>query len=58
LSVAKSPKRATKKQALRDGRRLAGRILASSRTTLKDKRLAAGILSQAAKRKPRKKKKK
>jgi len=53
--MAKSQKVATKKQALRDGRRLAGRVLANSRSTIKDKRLAAGVLSQAAQRKSKKK---
>jgi hypothetical protein len=56
--VATTTKPRTKKQALRTGRTLAGRILASSRTTKKDKRLAAGILSHAGRKKARKKSKK
>lgn len=57
-AVATTTKPRTKKQALRTGRTLAGRVLASSRTTKKDKRLAAGILSQAGRKKARKKSKK
>ena len=48
--MAKNPKPATKKQALRAGRTLAGRVLANRRSTLKDKRLAASVLSQAARK--------
>ena len=55
-AVAKTTK--PKKQALRTGRTLAGRVLASSRTTKKDKGLAARILSQAGRKKARKKSKK
>jgi hypothetical protein len=56
-AVAKTNPR-TKKQALRSGRTLAGRVLRSSRTPKKDKRLAAGILSHAGRKKARKKSKK
>jgi len=55
--VAKNPKPATKKQALRAGRTLAGRVLANRRSTLKDKRLAASVLSQAARKKSKKRSK-
>jgi hypothetical protein len=54
-AVAKKRKRATKKQALRAGRTLAGRVLRSARSTVKDKRLAAGVLSQAGRKKSKKK---
>jgi hypothetical protein len=56
--MAKTTNPRTKKQALRSGRTLAGRILRSARTTKKDKRLAAGILSHAGRKKARKKSKK
>jgi len=57
-AVAKTTNPRTKKQALRSGRTLAGRILRRSRSTKKDKRLAAGILSHAGRKKARKKSKK
>lgn len=56
--MAKNSKKSAKKQAIRDGRKLAGRTLARSRAPMKDKRLAASILSQAARKKSKKKKKK
>ena len=56
--MAKTTNPKTKKQALRSGRALAGRVLRSPRSTKKDKGLAAGILSHAGRKKARKKSKK
>jgi hypothetical protein len=53
-----TPKLATKKQALRAGRTLAGRTLVNPKSSAKDKRLAAAVLSQAARKKSKKKSKK
>jgi hypothetical protein len=48
--MAKNPKKAAKKakkQSARAGQTLAGRVLANPRSSVKDKKLAAGVLSQA-----------
>ena len=52
--MAKSAKKASKKakkESARAGKTLAGRVLANPRSTVKDKRLAAGVLSSAGKSK-------
>ena len=49
--MAKNPRKAAKKQAARDGRKLAGRVLANPRSRVKDKKLAAGVLSLTARSK-------
>jgi hypothetical protein len=41
-------KKAAKKEAARAGRTLAGRILANPKSSSKDKKLAAGVLSLTA----------
>ena len=46
--MGKSARKAAKKEAARAGKKLAGRVLASPRSTVKDKKLAAGVLSQTA----------
>jgi hypothetical protein len=46
--MGKSAREAAKKEAARAGRKLAGRVLANPRSTVKDKKLAAGVLSQTA----------
>jgi hypothetical protein len=56
--MAKNSKKAAKKQAIQDGRTLAGRTLTRSRAPMKDKRLAASVLSQAGRTKSKRKKKK
>jgi hypothetical protein len=47
--MAKNPKKAAKKakkESARAGKTLAGRVLANPRSSVKDKKLAAGVLSQ------------
>ena len=46
--MGKSARKAAKKEAARAGKKLAGRVLANPRSTVKDKKLAAGVLSQTA----------
>ena len=46
--MAKSAKKAAKKEAARAGRTLAGRVLVNPKSSAKDKKLAAGVLSQTA----------
>ncbi len=48
VPMGKSARKAAKKEAARAGRKLAGRVLANPRSTVKDKKLAAGVLSQTA----------
>jgi hypothetical protein len=47
-SAKKAAKKA-KKESARAGKTLAGRVLANPRSTVKDKKLAAGVLSSAGK---------
>ena len=47
-SAKKAAKKAAKKEAGRAGRTLAGRVLANPKSSAKDKKLAAGVLSQTA----------
>ena len=54
--MAKNPKKAAKKESVRAGRTLAGRTLANPTSRVKDKKLAASVLSLAAQTKPKKKK--
>ena len=53
--MAKNSKKAAKKakkESARAGQTLAGRVLSNPRSTAKDKKLAAGVLSQAGQSKP------
>ncbi len=46
--MAKNPKKVAKKGSVRAGRTLAGRTLANPKSSSKDKKLAARVLSLAA----------
>ena len=54
--MAKSQKKVAKKQSVQAGRTLAGRTLANPNSRVKDKKLAASVLSLAAQTKQKKKK--
>jgi hypothetical protein len=48
---AKKAAKKAKKESARAGKTLAGRVLANPRSTVKDRKLAAGVLSSAGKSK-------
>jgi hypothetical protein len=54
--MAKNPKKVAKKQSVRAGRALAGKTLANPKSSSKDKKLAANVLSLAAQSKQKKSK--
>jgi hypothetical protein len=56
VAVAKNQKKVAKKQSVQAGRTLAGRTLANPNSRVKDKKLAASVLSLAAQTKQKKKK--
>lgn len=54
--MAKNQKKVAKKQSVQAGRTLAGRTLANPNSRVKDKKLAASVLSLAGQTKQKKKK--
>jgi hypothetical protein len=56
VPVAKNQKKVAKKQSVQAGRTLAGRTLANPNSRVKDKKLAASVLSLAGQTKQKKKK--